>query len=476
MVGRSKDWFLVLLFGVFAVLALPGRAEAQTTTSCSIAMSTTVPVIRENDTSNRAGSSTDASVKLTITRADCLDQKLKYKFAMTVTGYNQAWDFEAWAGRSSSDCSGEYTALSSLKTCWKLGNLSVSNGVATAEFTPAALLGIDADPVQTPSAKKILTSCDDLTNTDRGRQTFTVHFLLAYSSAVQCKQTQAMYYSLTGPDAPAITAVNAADSALQVSWSSIAATLTTDVTYEFYCARNESSGVGCSSSQLEAFGAKPYGSSTTSAGGAGGTAGTAGASSAAGTTYGSGAGGSQSSAGDSGLASAGDSSLASAGDSGLASPGAGGEVAVASAGGASSSSTDTSNTGGSAGASSTATSTGKLSDLYCGAVRGKINTSGYTDATLSNKYSYAITVGVRDTYGNLGTLAPYQCQHPEPIDTFFESYSNAGGKAGGGFCNLDVRPRHGAMPAAFGAIGLLAWLRRRRQLPRRRGTSDASPL
>ncbi len=150
-------------------------------------------------------------------------------------------------------------------------------------------------------------------------------------------------------------------------------------------------------------------------------------------------------------------------------------MAVASTGGASSSSADASNEAGSAGATST-TSTGKLSDFYCGSVRGKINTSGYTDSTLSNKSYYAVTIGVRDTYGNLGTLAPYQCEHPEPIDTFFESYNNAGGKAGGGFCNcnLPVRPRHGLWSAAFGAIGLLSWLRRRRQPPRRRGDSNSS--
>jgi len=456
MVGRSRYWFLVLLFGVIAATALPGRAWAQATTACTIAMSTTAPVIRVDDTSNRSGSSSDPTVKLTITRADCLSTSLKYRFAMTVTGYNQGWNFEAWAGRSSSDCSGEFTALTSLKTCWKLGNLTVSNGVATLDVTPAQLLGIGVDDTLAPSAKKILTSCDDLTNTDRGRQTFTVSFFLNYSSVVQCKQTQGMYYSLTGPDGPTISSINAADSSLQLNWQSIVSTLTTDVTYEFYCARNDATDGGCHSSALDAFATS--GASSTASGGAGGTSSTgAGGTATVASTAGS--------AGDLGSSSAGAAGDTSAAPVGAAGSTSGGAAAVSSTGGSQSSS----DSAGAAGTSSTSTT--RLSNLYCGSVIGKSNTSGYTDANLTNGKSYAVTIGVRDSYGNIGSLSPYVCDTPQPIDTFFEGYSLDGGKAGGGFCNLDVR-RHGSWPAAFGAIGLLAWLRRRNQQVRRRETSD----
>jgi hypothetical protein len=476
MIGRSRYWFLVLWVGVFAVLAMPGRAGAQ-----AVAMSTTVPVVRINGSTTSASSSSDNTVKLTITRADCKDEKLRFRFAMTVTGYQLGWNLEAWAGRSSSDCSGEFTALPGLKGCWKLGNIPVNNAAATVDYSAAQLLGIETDASLTalaPAAKKILSSCDDMTDTTAGRQTFTVSFFMTWSSAVQgTPAKQPMYYSLTGPNGPTISAVNAADSALEVKWDSIAASLTTDVTYEFYCAPNESD-TGCKSSQLEAIGARAAasGSAGASSTSASGSAGAGGASNGGGTTSG-GAGGAPSSGGADnagGTSSAGEAgALSAAGDTSLSSAGA--SAGSSSGGDASLSGGATTDVAGAAGATSSPT----LKSLFCGSVRGKANTSGFTNPNampLANDKSYAITVGVRDTYGNLGSLAPYVCQNPREIDTFFEKYREDGGMAGGGICNCDLagRSRHGLWSVTFGAIGLLSWLRRRRQPPRRRSDLNSS--
>lgn len=472
MVGRSRNWFLFLLFGVFAVLALPGRAWAQAS-SCTIAMSTTAPVLRVNDSSGRTSSTTDPTLKLTLTRGDCLDDKLTYKFALTVTGYVVGWQLEAWAGRNGSDCAGEFTGSDNLKTCWKLGNLTVTNMVATAEYTSSQILGVDPQALYGGS-KRILTACDDTTNKDKGRQQFNVYFFITYSNAVQCKQTQVMYYSLWGPDAPEITSVNSADSALEVEWKSIVASLTTNVNYEFYCSKNEDPG-GCKSSKLEAVGVVPESSAAAGAGGASSVGGSSAGSSSAGN---GGTAGSLSSGGttasQSTSAEAGDAG-ASAGSAGSSSAGAAGDVTLASNGGDTSTSIDSPSMAGAAGATNAPT----LGSYLCGVVEGKANTSGFTEPSimaLHNDTSYAITMGVRDTYGNLGTLAPYQCKTPRQVDTFFEAYNKAGGEAGGGFCNCDIRRKHGALPVTFGALGLVAFLRRRRQNPRRQGHTNSETL
>jgi hypothetical protein len=511
MFRSSSSWFLILLVGVIAVLALPRAAVAQ-----GISMAQYNPVVRVNDKSTNT-STTDTTIKLTITHDDCLNDKLKFKFSVAVPGYQQNYDVEAWAGRGSSNCASEYTAVDSVRTCWKLGNLSVTNAVATGEFTAAQLLGIGAS-----SGKRILTnSCDDQVE-GKGRQNFTVTFMFTYSSTVPASTTQAMYYSLVGPDAPTLNNVNPSDKSLQLEWGSLTG-VTTEVTYEFYCVPNEAAAT-CKSLVLESFGAK-QGTSSTSSGGTGGTTsttGSTGTSSAGGkTSTGSGGAtatgttenvstasaaledGTAGSAGTSGLdwfeiaGTAGTSGAASltaftagkagsdatgsaaAGATNLANGGGAGVATSSAAAGA----TELAN-GGSAGTATGSTSTAvpdvitpidpqTLSAWHCGSKRGRLSSSGYTDASLVNKQSYAVALAVRDTYGNLGSLSNYVCGTPIEIETFFEHYRAAGGEGGGGFCNLDIHPRRSTLPAIFGALGVAAWLRRRhRRLPRRSKSSE----
>ncbi|HEY5961195.1 MAG TPA: hypothetical protein VIV60_31775 [Polyangiaceae bacterium] len=486
MLRRANSWFLILLVGVIAVLAMPHSAAAQ-----GISMAQYNPVVRENDTSTST-STTDSTIKLTITHDDCRNNKLKFKFSVAVPGYQQNYEVEAWAGRSSSNCVNEFSSSDSLKTCWKLGNLSVTNAVATAEFTAAQLLGIGAS-----SGKRILTSsCDDPVD-GKGRQSFTITFMFTANSGVPASTTQPMYYSLVGPDAPTLNDALASDQSLQLQWGTLSG-VTTEVTYEFFCVKNQAKS-GCKSTVLESFGST-YGTDSSS----GGTGGTSSDSSSAGgstSTASTGAGGTSATTTTETVANASSAledgsagSAGTAGDGGAAGAagnwgayfGAAGAASIASAGtvgftsggtqastGQSGAATTVSDS--SAGASTASTTVadeitpmepGSLSDWRCGSKTGRLSSNGYTDPkvmALENDESYAVALAVRDTYGNLGSLSNYVCQTPVEIETFFERYRSAGGKGGGGFCNLDIHPRRSTLPALLGALGLTAWLRNRKR-------------
>lgn len=448
MIERSRYWFFVLLVGLIAVTALPRGAEAQTTTgstttSGGISMAQYNPVIRVNDDSTPS-STTDTTIKLTITQADCKNEKLKFKFSLAVPGYQQTYDVLAYAGRSSSNCSGEYTALDNVKTCWPLGSLTVSNAVATAEFTPAQLLGIGAT-----MGKPILrNSCEDIVE-GKGRQNFSVTFMFVYSSEVKGSVTQAMYYSLVGPDAPPINDVLASDESVQIKWGTLTG-VTTEVTYEFYCAPNEG-GETCKSTVLEHFGSKyAAGSNASGAGGASSSS-----SSTDGVVDTGGSAGDAGAAGNAGSVE--NASLAN---------GEGGAAAVESTGAA----------GATESVVTEPIDPKTLSKWLCGSARGRQSTEGYSDPAikgLENGRTYAVAIAVRDTYGNLGALSNYMCQTPVQIDTFYETYRAAGGKAGGGFCNLDIHQKRGMLPMALGALGLGLWFRRRQRGNGHRNTSKS---
>lgn len=421
MIGRVRHWSLVLLVWVVAATTWSRVASAQT-----LAMAQTNPVIRTNDDTGRdVSSSTDPTLALTITGQDCRSSKLKFKFSLTVAGYDTTQTLQAWVTRST-DCSSEYTSATSVtRTCWRVdSDIEVENGVATVEISAAKLLGIGADEGFKGNQAVLDNSCDNTPNSSgKGRQSFNVYFLLTNSeNKVAANTTQRLYYSLVGPDAPAVNRVAAADQALQLTWSPLTSS-TTELTYEFYCATNEDTE-NCKSSVLEALGSP--GPASTSNGGAGG-------SSSTGTMTGESA--NTSIAGTAGLSTGG-----GAGDSGSAEFGGSGEVA---------------------GTTGTGTNQPKSSDRLCGRVSGKLNGSGYTNGSLANGRSYAVALGVRDAYGNLGQLSAYLCAEPRPIETFFEAYRDQGGKAGGGFCNLGLHSSHTTLPLAAGLLGLSAWLRRK---------------
>jgi hypothetical protein len=429
MIARSRYWFYVLLVWLVAVVACPRSVEAQTLT-----MAKFDPVKRVGDSAPIVTSGTDATIKLTITRADCSKPNLKFKFSLTVTGYQSIYSLEAWAGRASSNCASEYTALENVKTCWKLGTASVSNSVATFTYTPAELLGIGAS-----GGKPIMSTCNDLITT-KGRQSINVTFMLTNDAAVKNSVNQTMYYSMVGPDAPELNDVQSADQSLKLSWDALSG-LTTEVTYTFLCAPSDLGTDGCKSGALEALGSPGPAPTKSNSTGSGGSSSTGGTHSA-----GSDSGGAASAAGTEGELGGSSSSAGAAGETGVDN-GTGGTTGTAEG------------TAGAAG--STVAAAVKFDDLVCGSKRGRIYTTGYTNQTLENDVNWAVAIAVQDTYGNVGMLSRYRCQTPKQVQTFYEEYRDVHGRAGGGFCNLGIHPKGSGLSIAFAALGLGVWFRRR---------------
>jgi hypothetical protein len=105
----------------------------------------------------------------------------------------------------------------------------------------------------------------------------------------------------------------------------------------------------------------------------------------------------------------------------------------------------------------------------CAISNGRAATEGtvdqYQGAPLNNGSCYAVAVASRDAVTNISPLSNVDCGSPKEVTTFFEAYSDAGGKGGGGFCNLGA----GGQATGFGfLLAALAGLGRRR-LRQRRG-------
>lgn len=461
MIVRSRYWLLVLLVWGVAITVFPRIASAQTLT-----MSKDFPVIRvDDDTGRNVSSSGDQTIARTITGSDCKSEHLKFRFSLTVTGYDTSQTLQAWASRST-DCSGEYTSATSVtRTCWRLENkISVVNGVATIDIPPAKLLGIGVDETFAGNQRPLKASCDE-TITETSRQTFTVYFLLINSeNKSAANTTQQMYYSMNGPAAPDFNQLISADQSLELKWTALTGA-TTEVNYEFYCAVNEAGASGCKSSELEELGSP--GTLTT-----GGSSGTGSSSSTGGETSTTHTGGGTTGTTTKTLA---DAALAgTAGTAGNDTGGYAGSSAVSdtgspaandTGGGGSSGSGEDTSTAGTAG---TTVDRSGLKEHLCGVVLGKMSSKGFTDANLTNGQYYAVAIGVRDTYGNLGTLSEYRCEKARPVVTFFESYRLAGGEAGGGFCNLGAVPKRTTLPVTLGLLGACAWLRRRHRRSQRK--------
>ena len=84
---------------------------------------------------------------------------------------------------------------------------------------------------------------------------------------------------------------------------------------------------------------------------------------------------------------------------------------------------------------------------------------------LKDGFFYNIAVAAVDGVGNVGPLSNVACGEPVPVDDFWRLYSEANGKAGGGFCSADGV----GVPAGTSGLGVLmlasivAMARRRRR-------------
>lgn len=75
-----------------------------------------------------------------------------------------------------------------------------------------------------------------------------------------------------------------------------------------------------------------------------------------------------------------------------------------------------------------------LPQFGCGTVRE--TSSSLRTSRLVNDTQYAVAVSARDNLGNAGVVSTIECGRPTQLDDFFELYSRADGKGGGGFCSV----------------------------------------
>jgi uncharacterized membrane protein YgcG len=432
-----------------STLALVSGGVAMTLSASALAQTVTMGTPAVTRSSYRPGTEalSDATVKLTLTRADCKDDELEYEFAVNVAGWDKKYQLEAWAGPASAKCNEQYSANPSTRTCWELGKLTVSNGTAKIKFTPKQLFGLEANV-----STSIIDGCDDEPNSPN-RQSFNVTFMVTYSSEVKGTPfNQPIYYDMGAPNVPKDVKAEVAESALRVNWSAVDDE--SEITYKFYCSTNvDYRPDGCDSALGQGKGGT---GGTTGSGGSGGTSGSGGASS----TGGSGALGGDTSLGGTtadttttGLSVDGASigGIFPAGDAFQTVGGSGGSGGDTSGSGGSSGATGTeTNTAGSSG--QTSYSTVPYGEVFpCGSVRGRTNETGFTKTVLKNGQPYAVAVTATDLYGNESERSVPACATPVLVDTFFERYRNAGGEGGGGFCNF----RGGRTPTTTAALFLL---------------------
>jgi MYXO-CTERM domain-containing protein len=98
----------------------------------------------------------------------------------------------------------------------------------------------------------------------------------------------------------------------------------------------------------------------------------------------------------------------------------------------------------------------------CGSVSGPRNQNG-TASGLTNDTLYAVGVAGYDLVRNSGPLSGVACGTPEKINGFFNLYSQAGGKAGGGYCDIGGVPDPDELWALGGLLLAAVFRRRRRQ-------------
>jgi hypothetical protein len=103
-------------------------------------------------------------------------------------------------------------------------------------------------------------------------------------------------------------------------------------------------------------------------------------------------------------------------------------------------------------------------DSITGITSASITASSYTITGLQDGVNYNIAIAAVDALGNVGPLSPLQCNEPEPIIDFWQSYRKDGGQAGGGFCALEAAgaPAGSAVfLGGFVSLAAAAWRRRR---------------
>lgn len=413
---------LMALFGALLALSLAKNADAQS--------------VKIADVVNRTyGKRPDSLQPNWINHADCVGDdgnpdSLIFEASLVGAGGNL---LQVWVG-SGNDCSVLEARTGQAPTCWLVYSASVLNDNINVIVSTRDIVGRHK-PTDTPSGpgSGTLDDCDGVGTTSEPTA-ITLYFMFVDGGG-NIVGTIATYdkakFDLIGPAPPTDISAGIGEDRLFVKWDT--ASQAGDLLgYKSYC----------------------------QAAGALGTGGTAGTTGTGGSTSTGGTGGAEAGVPDAsaegGLpdASAGGASSldAAAGASGRA--GAAGATATA----------DTGAGGGTGNASCpSALVAGEIPDpqYECGSTTSKIATKVPAE-DLTNFVTYAIAVAATDSVGNSGVLSEVVCGTPEPIDDFYELYTRAGGKGGGGFCALGADPANGVAWLLLAACGALFVRRRQR--------------
>ncbi len=365
-----------------------------------------------------------------ISRSDCEFGDVLH-FAPTYTSVS-GHTVEVWVARGADDCTNIDLRSSASARCWLV--YQATAGGPSIDIAVRDIIAANV-PGATPSGPGSGTAAD--CNSSSGgtvAEEITLYFLLVPSSSSGTVVHHVVYstaFDLLGPVPPVDVEAGVGEERIIVKWKGL--TDTADVSgYRLFCDPPPGSA---------AAGASPQGAAGL---GGGGGIGLGGAS----------AGGAGLGAGGTPVDGGSDAALPAA-DAGAA-DGAGGTGGTVS--------TDS----GTAGTTGTTCLTGSLlvpgkvppESYECGTVNTVSATSG-TARGLTDYVRYGVGVAAVDHVGNVGPLSSVACATPQPVDDFFELYSRAGGKGGGGFCSLSARRTAGSLVAVL-AVGGLALLRRRR--------------
>lgn len=398
--------FLALL----AVLATASVAAAQTAT------------VQPNSLVRKLGFRSQDMQPTWINYNDCAkDDELTFQVVLSgAVGYS----LEVWVG-AGNDCTTYESRFGSAPTCWQVYSTGPQTTTQEVKLRAQDIIAQNkSNDASNGPGSGTATDCDEAGGGAAG-QAITLYFMLVDGTGqpVGTGSTYATQYDLIGPPAPTNVEAGVGENILVVEWS--ASNANDLIGYRLYC--DPKPGTASPASQPMAGGA-------------------AGMSGAAGTTASGGT--------DGGVTDAGatDGAVGTGGTGG-----ASGDAAVDGAAG----------TGGGAGGNPNCPSTALVvgeqpdSEYQCGSVTSKTDTSASAKG-LVNGVNYAVAVAAVDQVGNSGPLSSVACGTPELVDDFFELYSRAGGKGGGGFCALGREPSTGVallLLGLAGALGLRRWRR-----------------
>lgn len=425
-------WCTCLVAGLAAFLLAPQEAWAQTVTLNSTNV-------------RRSNGFRDQSLNPTwISQADCLNDD-KFIFPLTLSGFPAGYSLQVWVGESGAQCADINNRTGTTAKCWK-----VTDYTPTSSATPELTI-----PVRDIIARNIgsnTSSGGDGTCTNSPfaandtPQPLDVYFLPILGNTTGAGVIYSTKVDLMGPSAPIGVKIGVGESILVLEWNQVTSG---DITgYQFFCDPPPGSEGTSDVRSTQDPGPGDSCEDTAGSGGTTSSGGTAGVGELSGSSG-------QSDEGESGAS----------GSSGQDE--AGGSPNTESVGGTSS-----------GGASARCITQGsacpsvnlmggkvlKNPEKYrCGTVSGLSATKG-TVGNLQNFKVYTIAVAATDGVGNVGPLSTLVCETPQPIDDFFKVYRDAGGRAGGGYCQVNQAgmPMRWIAPllAMFCSLGTLA-LRRR---------------